>query len=174
MGHPVLRTVARPLERSEIKSSRIQGVIDDLIETMMEYRGVGLAAPQVHEAVRVFVALLNEPDPAADPEEETNASEAVVLINPQITVVDPKIVDDWEGCLSIPGIRGRVPRSREIIVRALDRRSSPIEIRSVDFQARVIQHETDHLDGVLFFDRMRDLSSLTFLEEYGKYWRKKD
>ena len=174
MGHPVLRTVARPLERSEIKSSRVQGLADDLIETMMEYRGVGLAAPQVHEPLRLFVALLNEPDSAAGRDNEPNASEAVVLINPEITVVDPKIVEDWEGCLSIPDVRGRVPRPREIILRALDRRANPIEIRAAGFQARVIQHETDHLDGVLFFDRMSDFASLTFLEEYGKYWRRSD
>jgi peptide deformylase len=172
MGHPVLRTVARPLERSEIKSPRIQTLVDDLIETMMEYRGVGLAAPQVHEGLRVFVALLNEPDSATDQDHDANASDAVVVINPEITIVDPTIVEDWEGCLSVPDIRGRVPRSREIIARALDRRATPIEIRAADFQARVIQHETDHLDGVLFFDRMRDFRSLTFLEEYGKYWRK--
>lgn len=171
MGHPVLRTVARPLERAEIKSAQIQTLVDDLIETMMEYRGVGLAGPQVHERLRVFVALLTEPDSAAE-HDETSASDAVVVINPEITIVDPTIVEDWEGCLSIPDIRGRVPRSREIIVRALDRRASPLEIRAADFQARVIQHETDHLDGVLFFDRMRDLRSLTFLDEYGKYWRK--
>ena len=172
MGHPVLRTVARPLERAEIKSSRIQTFVDDLIETMMEYRGVGLAAPQVHEGFRVFVAMLTEPDSAADQDDGPKASDALVIINPEITVVDPKIVEDWEGCLSVPDIRGRVPRSREIVVRGLDRRAGPLEIRAADFQARVIQHETDHLDGVLFFDRMRDFRSLTFLEEYGKYWRK--
>jgi len=173
MGHPVLRTHARPLERAEVKSPRIQTFIDDMIETMTEYRGVGLAAPQVHEGLRVFVALLDEPD-AGDPEDEGSTSEPVVVINPEITIVDPKIVEDWEGCLSIPDIRGRVPRAREIVVRALDRRGSSIEIHAVDFQARVIQHETDHLDGILFFDRMRDFGSLTFLEEYAKYWRRTD
>jgi peptide deformylase len=174
MGHPVLRTVARPLERAEIKSAPVQAFIDDMIETMMEYRGVGLAAPQVHEGLRVFVAVLTESDAGADQPDHAKASDAVVLINPEITIVDPEIVEDWEGCLSIPDIRGRVPRSKEIIVRALDRRAGPFEIRAADFQARVIQHETDHLDGVLFFDRMRNLSSLTFLEEYGRYWRRAD
>lgn len=172
MGHPVLRTRARAVERTEIKSQRIQTFIDDLTETMMEYRGVGLAAPQVHESVRVFVALMIEDKAAAGDDEEPRASDAVVLINPEITVVDPQVVEDWEGCLSIPDIRGRVPRAREIHVRALDRRANPVELRMADFPARVIQHETDHLDGVLFFDRMRDFASLTFLEEYRKYWRK--
>ena len=174
MGHPVLRTVARRLERAEIKSAQVQAFVDDIIETMMEYRGVGLAAPQVYEGLRVFVALLSEPDAAANQDDHANASDAVVLINPEITIVDPNLVEDWEGCLSIPDIRGQVPRFKEIIVRALDRRANPIEIRAADFQARVVQHETDHLDGVLFFDRMRNFSSLTFLEEYNRYWRRPD
>jgi len=172
MGHPVLRDRARPLERADIKNARMQTFIDDMIETMMEYRGVGLAAPQVHERLRVFVALLDEREGTADREDRAETSEPVVIINPEIVVVDPQTVDDWEGCLSIPDIRGRVPRAREIIVRALDRRASPIELRAAHFPARVIQHETDHLDGVLFLDRMQDLGSLTFLEEYAKYWRK--
>jgi len=87
-------------------------------------------------------------------------------------VVEDEIVEDWEGCLSIPDIRGRVPRARAVSVRALDRRGNPFELRESNFSARVVQHETDHLDGVLFFDRMRRFESLTFLEEYAKYWRK--
>ena len=79
----------------------------------------------------------------------------MAIINPEITVVGTDVVEDWEGCLSIPDIRGRVPRAREIKVRALDRKGERIELRAHDFPARVIQHETDHLDGVLFFDRMR-------------------
>jgi peptide deformylase len=172
MGHPVLRARARAIERTEIKSPRIQAFIDDLIETMMEYHGVGLAAPQVHESLRVFVALLMDERTETDGDEEPAAADAVVLINPEITVADADVVEDWEGCLSIPDIRGRVPRAREVIVRAFDRRANPIEFRRAGFPARVIQHEADHLDGVLFPDRMRDLDSLTFLEEYGKYWRK--
>ena len=83
-----------------------------------------------------------------------------------------EIVEDWEGCLSIPDIRGRVPRAREIMLRALDRRGERIELQRPDFAARVIQHETDHLDGILFFDRMRSFDSLTFLDEYSRYWAK--
>ena len=169
MGHPMLRAVARPLERSEIGQPRFQALIDDMIETMVEYRGVGLAAPQVHQTLRLFVAFLQE-----DPDEpgESPSTEPVVVINPEIDVVDARSLDDWEGCLSVPDVRGRVPRARAVTVRALDRAGSPIELRAADFAARVIQHEADHLDGVLFFDRMRDLGSLTFLEEYAKYWRR--
>ena len=96
----------------------------------------------------------------------------MVLINPELTRVGSDVVEDWEGCLSIPDIRGRVPRAREIKVRAFDRTGEKIELRAKNFAARVIQHEADHLDGILFFDRMRSFESLTFLEEYSRYWAK--
>jgi peptide deformylase len=165
MGHPVLRAQARPLEKSEIKGAYIQKLIDDMMDTMAEYHGVGLAAPQVHEGVRLFVAALD------DGEEDDNA-EPLALINPEVTVVGADVVEDWEGCLSIPDVRGRVPRAREIKVRAYDRKGDRIELRAHDFPARVIQHETDHLDGVLFFDRMKTFGTLTFLDEYARYWAK--
>jgi len=164
MGHPVLRTPARPLERAEIKNTAIQKLIDNMIETMVEYRGVGLAGPQIHEALRLFVAKLDAHD--------DDDAEPIAVVNPEITIVDSEVVEDWEGCLSIPDIRGRVPRAREIKVRALDRHGERIELRARDFPARIVQHETDHLDGVLFFDRMRSFESLTFLDEYARYWTK--
>ena len=163
MGHPVLRAKARGLDRADIKRPAVQSLIDDMIETMIEYHGVGLAAPQVHESVRLFVATI---DPVDD---ERREPEPVVIINPEITLVGSDIIEDWEGCLSIPDIRGRVPRAREIVLRALDRHGERMELRVHSYPARVIQHETDHLDGILFFDRMRAFDSLTFLEEYGRY-----
>lgn len=166
MGHPVLRAKARPLEKAELRGPVIQKLIDDMLETMAEYHGVGLAAPQVHEGLRLFVAVL---DHGKDDDEEV---EAVAVINPEITVVGDEVVEDWEGCLSIPDVRGRVPRAREIKVRALDRDGARIELRAQGYPARVIQHETDHLDGVLFFDRMRSLETMTFLDEYSRYWVK--
>jgi peptide deformylase len=166
MGHPVLRAKARRLEKAEIRSVPIQKLIDDMIDTMHEYHGVGLAAPQIHEGLRIFVAALDAG------EEEESEIETVALINPEITVLGGDIVDDWEGCLSIPDIRGRVPRAREIKLRALDRSGARIELHAHDFHARVIQHETDHLDGVLFVDRMKSYESLTFLDEYSRYWNK--
>jgi peptide deformylase len=168
MGHPVLRTKARSLDRTEIRSAAIQKLIDDMFETMLEYHGVGLAGPQIHESLRLFVASL---DAGRDVE---NPSEPVAIINPEITPVTNELVEDWEGCLSIPDIRGRVPRLREIKVRAFDRNGEKVEIRASNFSARVIQHETDHLDGILFFDRMRSFESLTFLDEYSRYWVKPD
>jgi peptide deformylase len=98
----------------------------------------------------------------------------MTLINPEITPATPDMVEDWEGCLSIPDIRGRVPRARQIIVRAYDRRGKRIEVRASGFTARVIQHETDHLDGVLFFDRMKSLDTLTYLDEFGRYWSREE
>ena len=138
MGHPVLRAKARPLEKAEIRTAAMQKLIDDMIDTMSEYHGIGLAAPQIHEGLRIFVAALD----AGDDDEEPS------------------------------DIRGRVPRAREIKVRAFDRTGARIELSAHDFPARVIQHETDHLDGVLFFDRMKSLASMTFLDEYSRYWRK--
>jgi peptide deformylase len=168
MGHPVLRAKARPLEKAEIRSAAIQQLIDDMLDTMSEYHGVGLAAPQVHEGVRIFVAALDTGD------DDDDDGEAIAIINPEITIVGSDVVEDWEGCLSIPDIRGRVPRSREIKVRGFDRTGARLELNAHDFPARVIQHETDHLDGVLFFDRMTSLASMTFLDEYSRYWRKTD
>lgn len=159
MGHPVLRQRARPVEKTETRDPRFQKFVDDMIATMHEYNGVGLAAPQVHEGLRVFVAMLDSGDDA----------EASVIVNPVITPVDDRVVEGWEGCLSIPDIRGRVPRNHKIVVKALDRHGRPVEIEADDFPARVIQHETDHLDGVLFFDRMTSLGSLSYLDEYSRY-----
>lgn len=165
MGHPVLRLRARPLERREIASPDVQRLIDDMLDTMHEYHGIGLAAPQIHQGVRLFVA-------AIDANEEGDPGEPVVLINPELTPVGNDVVEDWEGCLSIPDIRGLVPRAREIKVKAYDRRGERVEIQAHDYAARVIQHEADHLDGILFMDRMRSFQSLTFLDEYSRYWAK--
>ena len=166
MGHPVLRERARPLDKSDIRNAAIQKLIDDMIDTMHEYHGVGLAAPQVHEGLRMFVAMLDE-DPGAK-------SEAAVIINPEIVANGAGMEEGWEGCLSIPDIRGMVPRYTDIRLKALDRTGRSIELPLKDFPARVAQHETDHLDGVLFFDRMKSFGTLTFLDEYSRFWAKED
>ena len=164
MGHPVLRERARPLDKSDIRSAAFQKLIDDMIDTMHEYHGVGLAAPQVHEGLRLFVALLDdEPDAK---------SEAAVIINPEIVPNGSAIEEGWEGCLSIPDIRGMVPRYTDIRLKALDRAGRAIELPLKNFPARIAQHETDHLDGVLFFDRMQSFNTLTFLDEYSRFWAK--
>ena len=173
MGHPVLRTRAKPLDPADIKSPRVQQLIDDMFETMQEYQGVGLAAPQVHESLRLFVAGI-APNVDDDDEDEEDRVPLMALINPEITVVGDDTADEWEGCLSIPDIRGRVTRAREIKVKAYDRKGRRVEINARNFTARVIQHETDHLDGILFFDRMASFETLTFLDEFGKYWSRRN
>ena len=166
MGHPVLRQRGRPLEKNDFRNPLMQKLIDDMIETMHEYNGVGLAAPQVHASLRLFVALLED-----DPD---GKSAATVLINPEIAPNSDSREEGWEGCLSIPDIRGMVPRYKDITVRALDRDGRSIELRLKDFPARVAQHETDHLDGILFFDRMPSMQSLTYLEEFSRFHSKDD
>jgi peptide deformylase len=178
MGHPILRAKARALHPSEVRTPKIQQLVDDMFQTMKEYQGVGLAAPQVHESVRLFVAGFpparderDHRDERDEPEDDDGEDVPLMaLINPEIESATRDLVEDWEGCLSIPDIRGRVPRASQIIVRAYDRFGKKIEIQASGFTARVIQHETDHLDGVLFFDRMKSFQSLTFLDEFGRYW----
>jgi len=166
MGHPVLRQRGRLLEKADLKNLLTQKLIDDMLETMHEYNGVGLAAPQVHASLRLFVALLvDEPD---------GKSDATVVINPEILPNTQSREEGWEGCLSIPDIRGMVGRYTDITVRALDRDGRSVELRLKDFPARVAQHETDHLDGVLFFDRMTSMQSLTYLEEFSRFHSKDD
>jgi peptide deformylase len=164
MGHPVLRQRARPIDKSALRDPLFQKLVDDMIDTMHEYHGVGLAGPQIHEGVRLFVALLDE-EPGAE-------SDAVAVINPEISANGDTVEEGWEGCLSIPDIRGMVPRFTDITLRALDRNGKPMELRLKNFAARVAQHETDHLDGVLFFDRMTSMQSLTYLDEYSRYHAK--
>lgn len=177
MGHPILRARAKTIAPEDIRSPRIQQLIDDMFESMREYQGVGLAAPQVHEGLRLFVAGFppSSTDPRGQPDERDDEEDQervplMALINPQIKVIGSAVQDDWEGCLSIPDVRGKVPRAREISVQAYDRNARKIEMLARGFTARVIQHETDHLDGVLFLDRMRSLETLTFLDEFGRFW----
>jgi peptide deformylase len=166
MGHPVLREKAQRLERADLRKPPMQKFIDDMVETMHEYHGVGLAAPQVHEGVRIFVAVLED--------DGDGEGDAVAIVNPEIVANDPARENGWEGCLSIPEIRGLVPRYTDITLKGLDRTGHAIELQLKGFAARVAQHETDHLDGVLFLDRMQSMQSLTFLEEYSRYWSKED
>ena len=161
MGHPVLRKRTVLVQPDEINTSSMQRLIDDMFDTMHEYVGIGLAAPQVHQERRLFVAGVDDPNSTMQP---------VVMINPEIEVIDDEKEEDWEGCLSIPDIRGKVLRAKNIRVRFLDRHGRSQQLTATGFPARVIQHETDHLNGVLFVDRMTSFDSLTFLEEYGRYW----
>jgi peptide deformylase len=168
LGHPVLRKIAAPVSLREIQAPGFQKFIDDMIETMKEYDGVGLAAGQVHESKQIAVLEVAEnpryPDKPKVP--------LTVLINPKISPLTEEMEEDWEGCLSIPELRGRVPRYKTIRVQAWDRNGKDLEFSADDFHARVIQHEWDHLNGKVYLDRMGDLSTLTFLTELARYWLK--
>jgi peptide deformylase len=168
LGHPGLRRVAEPVPTETIPNPAFQRFIDDMIETMHEYDGVGLAAPQVHVSQQVAVLEVEKhpryPDAPSVP--------LTVLINPRVTIVSNETIDGWEGCLSIPDLRGVVPRYRELLVEALDRHGKPLDFVATDFHARVIQHEYDHLQGKVYVDRMPSLETLTHLSEWQRYWLK--
>jgi peptide deformylase len=167
MGHPVLRQVGRELTPKEIKSPEIQRLIEDMIETMHEYGGIGIAAPQVHESLQLALIEFEE-----DSERYPDMGEQplMVVINPKITVLDEKEQGFWEGCLSVPELRGLVHRPRKVQVDYLDEHANPRTIVAEDFLATVFQHELDHLGGKLFVDRIKDITKLAFLDEYRKYW----
>jgi peptide deformylase len=170
LGHPVLRQVAKPVPQGEIKSPAIQRLIDDMIETMHEYDGVGIAAPQVHESLQIAVIeVARNPRYPRAPE-----IPLTVLINPEITARSDAKRTGWEGCLSVDGLRGQVPRSEQLTARWLDRTGRPVQVEAQGFFAVVIQHEVDHLNGKVFLDRMADLTTLTHLQEYERYWLHRD
>jgi peptide deformylase len=165
LGHPILRKIAEPVPPEQITTPAVQQFIDDLIETMYEYDGAGLAAPQVHVSQQIVVMEVSQnpryPHAPAIP--------LTVYVNPEITPLTEMMDEDWEGCLSVPGLRGRVPRYTKIRLRAYNRQGKRVDFVAEGFHARVIQHECDHLQGKVYLDRMRDMSSLMFIEEFMKY-----
>jgi peptide deformylase len=169
MGHPVLRAKALPVPPDQIRSATVQRLIDDMFETMREYTGIGLAAPQVHEGVRIFVAGVHG-GPISEVLNDDENMPLMALVNPEIAPISEATSEGWEGCLSIPDVRGLVPRATAIRVDAYDRTGKRVSFAAAGLTARVIQHETDHLDGILFMDRMRSLHSLAFMDEYRRFW----
>jgi peptide deformylase len=165
LGHPILRQVAEPVPVEGILAPQTQQFIDDLIETMIEYDGAGLAAPQVHVSQQIVVFEVEGnpryPDAPVIPR--------TVLINPRITPKTKNVEEDWEGCLSVPDLRGKVPRFTEVRVEAYDRTGKKLDYVAKGFEARVVQHECDHLLGKVFLDRMRSMESLSFLREFLRY-----
>jgi peptide deformylase len=164
LGHPALRTPAEVVPEAVLAGADTQRLIDDLIETMVAASGVGLAAPQVGIGAQIFV-YDSAPESAAD----GAPGDVRVLVNPTIAPQPGDLVDDWEGCLSIPDLRGLVPRHPEVRVRALDRHGKPVDYLTAGLPARIVQHENDHLNGIVFLDRMRDLRSLAFYAEWERY-----
>ncbi len=166
LGHPVLRRPSAPVPVEEIRSSETQQFIDDMVETMREYNGAGLAAPQVHVLKQICVIEVS-----GNPRyPEAPSIPLTVLVNPRVTPLTDEMENGWEGCLSVPDMRGMVPRLTAVLLQAYDREGQPVELVAKEFFARVIQHETDHLDGIVYLDRMQDFSTLTHLAEWNKYW----
>jgi peptide deformylase len=166
MGHPVLALPAQPVE--DPKSAEIRRLVNDMVETMIDVNGAGLAAPQVHVPLRVVV--FQAPDGRSDPglvedEKFDHTAPLTVLINPEIEVLAGETEGGWEGCLSVPGLRGWVERPAHIRYRGLGLEGETIERVARGFHARVVQHECDHLDGRLYTARMADLSRLIFESE---------
>lgn len=164
LGHPALRIPAEPIAPSRLASEEIQTLIDDLFETMHEAKGVGLAATQVGVSLQLFVYAAVDPEAPSEHQPELK-----VVVNPMVEPVAGEMVYDWEGCLSIPDLRGLVPRHPAVRVHGLDRTGHPIDYRAEGYEARIVQHEFDHLNGIVFLDRMRDLRSLAFTDEWERY-----
>ena len=167
LGHPVLRRQAQPVTPDELASPALQVFIDDMIETMRDGEGVGLAATQVHVLKRIILVEVKAPNPRYPNQPDVPLT---AIINPQVREHSADLEEDWEGCLSIPDLRGKVPRWRSLTLAGLDRTGREIVLNASGFFARVIQHEVDHLDGIVFPDRMRDFSTLSHLREYQKFW----
>jgi peptide deformylase len=168
MGNPILRKISEPVSKKEIQTADFQRFIDDMIETMRDEDGLGLAAPQVHVSKQVVVieSLDDDRTPEAPP------FPLLVLINPVFKYLSKELRTGWEGCLSLDNLRGKVPRSRAVKLEALDRNGNTVVLDWEEFPAVVLQHEIDHLRGHLFVDRMKDMSTLTHLGEFHRYWIK--
>jgi len=164
IGHPVIRGAAREVPADKIGSPEFQRLLDDMAETMHEYDGVGLAGPQVHVGLRVAVLEV----PASD-DRSREAVPLMAIVNPRLTPVGEEKLPGWEGCLSVPDLRGIVPRHARVRLQAFDREGRTIDLEAQGFFARVLQHECDHLDGRVYLDRMEGLRSLSFLREFQRF-----
>ena len=159
MGHPVLRERAQPVER--FATPELRALVQDMIDTMEAKNGAGLAAPQIGASVRVVIFGVEKNPRYPDAEEVP----FTVLVNPRITFLTKEIEEGWEGCLSVPGMRGVVPRFTRLRYGGFDLEGRPIDREAEGFHAVVVQHECDHLDGILYPMRMTDMSRFGFIEE---------
>ena len=162
IGNPALRQIAEAVNESEITSDEIQNLIDDLIETMRNANGAGLAATQIAVPLRICVIEVNK-NPRYPYKPDIPLT---VLINPKIAFLTDERISVYEGCLSVPNLRGQVDRCPEIIIEGFDREGQSVNFVSKGISAGTFQHELDHLDGLVFTDRMRDTSSLTTIDEF--------
>ncbi len=159
MGHPVLRQRAKPVEK--FATPELRELVQDMKDTMAAKNGAGLAAPQIGVSERIVIFGVGKNPRYPDAEEVP----FTVLVNPKIVMLTRDVEEDWEGCLSVPGLRGLVPRYTRLRYSGFDAEGNPIEREASGFHARVVQHECDHLDGILYPQRMTNLGSLGFIEE---------
>ena len=169
LGHPTIRQEAAPISSEELHLPEIRQLIDDMVETMRDAHGVGIAAPQVHVSKQIIVIEVSPKNPRYP---NQPAVPLTVLLNPTITEHAETKEEGWEGCLSVPDLRGLVPRWTRVSVSGLDREGQAVRLDAEGFFARVIQHEVDHLHGRVFLDRLPDLNTLTHLREYEQFWKK--
>ena len=160
MGDPLLLRVSEPVQRFD--SPELHALLGDMRETMAALNGAGLAAPQIGVPWRVVIFGTGAPNPRYP---DAEIVPETVLINPELSATGAQIEQGWEGCLSVPGMRGLVPRYLELHYRGVDERGQVIDRRVSGFHARVVQHEVDHLDGILYPMRMTDMSHFGFIEE---------
>ena len=166
IGNPALRQVADPVDIDKISSDEIQGLIDDLIETMRDANGAGLAATQIAVPKRICVIEVNKnPRYSYKPD-----IPLTVLINPEVTFLTDERINVYEGCLSVPNMRGKVDRCPEILIEGYDRDGQDVSFISKCISAGTFQHELDHLDGLIYTDRMSDASSLSTLDEFAEHF----
>lgn len=166
LGHPAIRVPSEAIPAAAVKSRDFQRFLDDMTDTMREYEGVGLAANQVHEGLKAAVIEVREDASAT---RKTPAVPLTFLVNPEIVERSEEMEDGWEGCLSVPGLRGLVPRHLSVRVKALSREGEALDFRAEGFYARIIQHECDHLGGKVYLDRMDGLRTLCFTDEFERY-----
>ncbi len=169
LGHPKIRSGAERVSVEQLQSSAVQQFIDDMVETMRDANGVGIAAPQVQVSQQIIAIEVSADNPRYP---NQPAVPLTVLINPKIIQHVEETENGWEGCLSVPDLRGLVPRWKQVKVEGLDRHGKFVQFEAQGFHARVIQHEVDHLHGQVFLDRLPDLKTLTHLREYEQYWNR--
>lgn len=167
MGHPNLRHVAEPVPAELIGSADLDRLIADMVDTLHDYGGIGLAAPQIDENLRLAIIEIPGGNSRYG---ELDALPLTTFINPVITVNDPTEAGYWEGCLSVPGLRGFVERPQDVTINYTTDTGEPAELQLTGFWATVFQHEFDHLDGRLYIDRIKDPTKLVFEEEFTRYW----
>ena len=167
LGHPILYKKASLVDN--ITEPSIKKLIYDMSETMIDYRGIGLAAPQVHISKQIIIFRMIE-----DQEKENNEIKITALINPKITKISEKTDNQWEGCLSIPGMLGLVKRYTSISYEGFDMSGNKIQQNAEGLHARVVQHECDHLNGTVFTHRLVDKKAYGYEDEIEEYWKKNE